>query len=153
MKKIINILVYLGFFLTGLTQAGAQHLYNGRISMPGELTKNGDQLTLHMTIDYSQLDLNRNQAVTLTPVLVGERVQVAFPSVMFNGKVRDKVYSRALALDDDSKNQSRKYKAVLNTHSNYQQAYTYHESITYQSWMDNARLDIIEDLDGCSGVR
>jgi len=153
MKKIITIHIFILTLLFGATPFSfAQQVHRGQISLPGELVQQGDQLHLNLDANLSGLDLSRNRAIMLTPVLVGPAGQrFEYPSILVNGKVRNKVYNRALALDDETRYMQSRYYAVLQSNDRTNRSLTYTQTIPFQDWMADAHLDLREDFYGCSG--
>ncbi|MCC8096680.1 MAG: DUF3868 domain-containing protein [Tannerellaceae bacterium] len=129
----------------------AQQAHRGQISLPGELVQQGNQLYLNLDADLTSLDLDRNRALVLTPVLVGAGKRIEYPSILVNGKVRNKAYHRALALDDDTRYAQSRYYAVLQSNGRNHRRLTYTHAIPYEDWMADAHLDLQEDFYGCSG--
>lgn len=146
MKKIITIHIFILTLLFGATPFSfAQQVHRGQISLPGELVQQGDQLHLNLDANLSGLDLSRNRAIMLTPVLVGPAGQrFEYPSILVNGKVRNKVYNRALALDDETRYMQSRYYAVLQSNDRTNRSLTYTQTIPFQDWMADAHLDLRE---------
>lgn len=156
----MNGKLYLSTVLTALLTAiatspcQAQHymkIYNGSISVePNELKQEGDSLHLKMNLEIpmNQLDIKSRQSITLIPVLEGSKGSMSFPSILINGRNRDKVYKRQMALN---KKQSSPvpYEVVRKGSSS---TIYYSQSVPFEAWMEDSHLSIVEDLCGCAGA-
>lgn len=150
MKKIIKIQLYILFMLSGLiSQVNGQHLYNGSLSFPAELVQQNDSMYLTMTVNVNNMTLGRNQSLSFTPVLVGEGRQAEYPSLMINGRVRQKALRRAEALDEDTRSYLQKYYVITEAGNSYSRTMTYRAAVPYEDWMRGARVDLIQDMSGC----
>ncbi|MCD7850547.1 MAG: DUF3868 domain-containing protein [Parabacteroides sp.] len=152
MKKIVKIQLYICIILSGLFfRAEAQQLYNGRLSFPGELVQRNDSMYLRMNIDYTNLEVYRNQSLVFTPVLVASGRRAEFPSVMLNGRVRHKALKRAEVLDEQTRMDIRNYVAIVDAgnHNRTNRTITYVAALPYEDWMRGARVDLIEQIEGC----
>jgi tetratricopeptide (TPR) repeat protein len=107
----------------------------------------GDSLIIDMNIDMSNMDLETNRAQILTPVVASETEEIELPRVMIQGTVRNKAFVRELELNNQAYEEFEnnlpyaivKPKGRLN----------YHISLPFEPWMDEAVLDVEEDLCGC----
>ncbi|MCD7938446.1 MAG: DUF3868 domain-containing protein [Tannerellaceae bacterium] len=152
MKKIVKIQLYICIILSGLFfRAEGQQLYNGRLSFPGELVQRNDSMYLRMNIDYTNLEVYRNQSLVFTPVLVGSGRRMEYPSVMLNGKVRQKAWKRAEVLDDETRMNMKNYYAIVDASGNSRnnRTITYLAALPYEDWMQGGRIDLIEQIEGC----
>jgi len=150
MKKLLNIsiLILLSFMVMPVT---AKEIYKGQINITsGEIRQKGDSVYVHMMIDISGLKIDRNRALTLTPILTNGSQQRELPDVLINGSTRDKAYKRSVALGGYDNIQNQPYTAIkLDKKS--RGVVHYWQIIAYERWMDTAHLDIREDLCGCGG--
>ena len=96
MKRMIFILATL-FGMTGMSEAVAQ---DTKDILPGvsvenfNMNRNGKYLTVTMDIDLSELDVNSNRAVLLTPRLVNATDSIDLPSIGIYGHRRYYYYIR-----------------------------------------------------------
>ena len=111
------------------------------------MKQQGDSLIVDMDIDMSKLDLSTNFAQILTPVIASANEEIELPKVMIQGTTRNKAFIRELELDD---------KAYAEFENNLPYAIVkptgklnYHMAVPFEPWMNDASLDIEEDLCGC----
>lgn len=65
-------------------------------------------------------------------------------------RVRNKVLRRAEVLDDDTKEQTGKYYAILDMGNPAARRFSYSAALPYEDWMKGARIDLVETLAGCT---
>lgn len=126
-------------------------IYNGNISVQAkELKQHGDSLLLTMNLDIptKQIELDSRKSLELIPVLEGSKGRMAFPSILINGRNRNKVYKRQVALGELPE-ESISYAVVRKGELSILH---YVQQVPYESWMDDSRLNIVEDLCGCAGA-
>lgn len=126
-------------------------IYNGNISVQAnELKQQGDSLLLTMNLDIptKQIKLDSRKSLELIPVLEGSKGRMAFPSVLINGKNRNKVYKRKAALGN-LRGENVPYAVIRKGDMS---VLHYVQQVSYESWMDDAHLNIVEDLCGCAGT-
>lgn len=126
-------------------------IYNGNISVQAnELKQQGDSLLLTMNLDIPtrQIELDSRKSLELIPVLEGSKGRMAFPSILINGRNRNKAYKRKVALGDLSEG-SEPYAVVRKGELS---VLHYVQQVPYESWMDDSHLNIVEDLCGCAGT-
>lgn len=88
------------------------------------------------------LKVSNDRTLTLTPVLTGPDNNVVLPEIVINGRRRQKAYLRAIALDKAT---------TMEIPYNTQEVLNYTQVIPYEPWMENAYLNLEEDLCGCGG--
>lgn len=120
----------------------------------GGVVKHGRTVELTMTVDLSDVRINTQHTVALTPVLVaadGSR-EVAFPPVVIDGKTRNKIYLRAQNLESvelppyhDGSAQ-----VVIRRANGKRQDYDYTATVPYERWMLDGRVEIREEVHGCA---
>ena len=148
-KTIIYRILTVVLFLSCAYSVVAQEVYNKQIQVNQvEMKQVGSQLHVNMLVDMTNLDIDTQRGLTLTPVLKGEGQEVEFSSVLINGNTRQKVYDRSMGLD---KNQIDTHYAVLKVDRDTKQAFNYSQTIAYEPWMKDAKLYLKEDLCGCGG--
>lgn len=153
MKKLFNISIFVILLSFLSLPVAARQIHKGQINITsGEIRKKGDSVYVHMMIDISDLKLDRNRALTLTPVLSNGTQQRMLPDILINGSARNKVYNRSLALGGDKYRQNLPY-SVVKTEEKHQETIHYWQIIPYEKWMDSAYLDMREDLCGCGGYQ
>lgn len=125
-------------------------IYDGQVAVsPTELKKDGDSLFLKMDIDIpvNRLKLASKRSLTLIPVLEGANGRMTFPAVQINGKNRHKAYKRMLALEKENADLSYPTYTVVKAGKSPEIHYV--QQVPFESWMKDAKLNIVEDLCGC----
>lgn len=119
----------------------------------GGVVKQGRTVSLQMAVDLSKTKINTQHTVSLTPVLVSadDSREVAFPPIVIDGGTRHKVYLRAQRLesvdlppyhDDEAQ--------VIIRRKGKEQGYDYTASVPYERWMLDGRVEIREEVHGCT---
>ncbi|MDB0695171.1 DUF3868 domain-containing protein [Bacteroides xylanisolvens] len=145
MKRTIFILATL-LGMTGMSEAVAQTTMS---IIPGvsvenfNMNRNGKYLTVTMDIDLSELDVNSNRAVLLTPRLVNGTDSLDLPSVGIYGHRRYYYYIRN-GISTISGETEKSFKA-----SNKPEQLEYDNHIPYENWMDEATLKFHRSDWGC----
>lgn len=140
-----------------VTEASAQKKYRGGIEF-GEpvFTRTAEGvLEVGVTADLGKLDLKRQQAVILTPVLMaetdGEGYLHDFEPVAIGGTTRYKAMNREIKLGNSKFD--RELPTIIKRKNKKQQAYDFSFSVPYEAWMDSAELVFIEEVSGCAGCK
>lgn len=145
MKRTIFILATL-LGMTGMSEAVAQTTMS---IIPGvsvenfNMNRNGKYLTVTMDIDLSELDVNSNRAVLLTPRLVNATDSIDLPSIGIYGHRRYYYYIRN-GISTISGDTEKSFKA-----SDKPELLGYDNHIPYEKWMDGATLKFHRSDWGC----
>ena len=140
MKKI---LIYSVLCLIAALPVSAQKFYKDAINITNaSLWQQGESLYINMQMDMRNLKVSNDRTLTLTPVLTGTDNNVVLPEIVINGRRRQKAYLRAMALDKTTN---------MEIPYNTQEVLNYTQVIPYEPWMENAYLNLEEDLCGCGG--
>lgn len=145
MKRTIFILATL-LGMTGMSEAVAQ---DTKDILPGvsvekfNMNRNGKYLTVTMDIDLSELDVNSNRAVLLTPRLINGTDSIDLPSIGIYGHRRYYYYIRN-GISTISGETEKSFKA-----SNKPEQLEYDNHIPYENWMDGATLKFHRSDWGC----
>lgn len=145
MKRTIFILATL-LGMTGMSEAVAQTTTS---IIPGvsvenfNMNRNGKYLTVTMDIDLSELDVNSNRAVLLTPRLVNGTDSLDLPAIGIYGRRRYYYYIRN-GISTISGETEKSFKA-----SNKPEQLEYDNHIPYENWMDGATLKFHRSDWGC----
>lgn len=136
-------LIYAALCLAMALPAGAQKYYNDAISITDvSLWQQGESLYIDMQIDMRNLKVDNDRTLTLTPMLVRADRNLVLPEIIINGRRRQKAYVRSMALNSETN---------LGVPSNKKEVLSYTQIIPYQPWMENASLNLEENLCGCGG--
>jgi len=155
MKRICTILLLAWACSPAALHAGNRPDYLSSIAIrQGGVAKQGRTVELTMTVDLSDVNIRTQHTVALTPVLIaadGSR-ETAFPPVVIDGKTRSKVYLRAQRLEsvelpphhDDAA------QVIIRRRNGERQDYAYKASVPYERWMLGGRVEIREEVHGCT---
>ncbi|WP_294473064.1 DUF3868 domain-containing protein [uncultured Bacteroides sp.] len=139
MKRILLMAALMGIFTT----VNAQEVVDG-ISVTGlKMERNGQYLSIDMTLNLSSLDVDGNRAVLFTPRLVNGQDSLDLPSVGIYGRRRYFYYVRNGKSMLSGKNES-SYKA-----SQKPDSILYNEVLSYKDWMNGSSLLIHRSDWGC----
>ncbi|MDR2042050.1 MAG: DUF3868 domain-containing protein [Tannerella sp.] len=171
MKRIIGYRFFILFLLSGCVTlhaqrqeqpaqkqqqqpSGPEHI---RI-VPKQMTQEGVNLKIDMTFDLSNVHIGSMESHTFTPILVAGKKELELPKVIIKGVSRYKADRRADKLSgrppvEFAKNQ-KKITSSIYTIEKYSKSGTipYKISIPYRDWMENAKMNLREDVTGCCGV-
>lgn len=140
MKKI---LIYSVLCLIAALPVSAQKFYKDAINITNaSLWQQGESLYINMQMNMRNLKVSNDRTLTLTPVLTGPDNNVVLPEIVINGRRRQKAYLRVIALDKAT---------TMEIPYNTQEVLNYTQVIPYEPWMENAYLNLEEDLCGCGG--
>lgn len=147
MQKTFILIIAL-LWSTLLPSAGQG--FKGQINVINiEARQIGDQFVMETDIKISGKMLNSRLGVVLTPVLESDSNAVRLPELIINGKLRDISYIRSMR---SKKNAPKPYR-VIRVNRRTDEQVSYRVQIPYQSWMSNAKLNLMEDLVGPAGDR
>ncbi|HHU96236.1 MAG TPA: DUF3868 domain-containing protein [Petrimonas sp.] len=148
-RYIYTILFTLLYTVFGLQ---AQEQYAGQVEVKNlAVQKQESLLNLSMDIDLSNLELNRQHFMVLTPVLQsldGDYEQPLAP-VVITGKVRHKAISRSLQLHGDPRFNNEP-KEITRRENGKEQSLPYSVTLPRQEWMNRAALKLREEVHGCA---
>jgi len=153
MKSIIKNIFLTLLLSVFIIPAGAQKIYKGQITVnPRELSQKGDLLVISVDIDFTGLAMESDRSLSLIPMLVSSDMEQELPYILVNGQNRHKVYQRELALNRKKRElDAESVYAVVKAEPNLGKKVYYQISLPFEDWMENARLDLKEDLCGCAG--
>lgn len=152
MKSLIYKIVIASLLLTPAMPGAAQKIYNGQIAVTlYELQQREDSLYLDMELDFSNIKMDANRHMTLTPVLVAPGNEMGLSDIVVNGKRWHKVYERETALRGGNNTDPSPSFAVINAGEKTIKPLRYKTTIPFEEWMQDARLDMREDLCNCGG--
>ena len=136
-------IVYLLLALVIALPAGAQKLYNDALSLSDvSLWQQGNSLYIDMKIDMSNLAVSPQRSLTLTPLLTDGQDNVALENIIINGRRRQKAYIRGIAIKQE-------LPAGIVIPYEKRGVLDYTQVIPYEPWMENASLNLVENLCGC----
>ena len=145
-KLICGALFLLGTCLPAFAQTG--HLSGVRV-VNDEIKKNGREVHVNFVLDIEEMHVKRQESVRLYPVVVAKEGgrSLELPSVVLDGRVRDKVHRREKALTGSAKTDGA-YIALRRKNGEAQQV-EYAVTLPYEPWMAQSRLVLREQVTGC----
>ena len=159
--KAIKYTYLVLFLLIGSFALQAQQQGSIRIH-PKTLEQKGDHLEIEMTFDMSHLSIRRVESRVYTPILVStkHKKDIELPKVIIKGSRRYKADQRENALSGRSvitvQNQTSAQTLLTSIYTlekfNKKNQIPYRALIVYKDWMEDASLDLREDVYGCCGV-
>ena len=128
--------------------------YIGNIqSTPLELTQQGDSLHIRILYGFDGVKVSSNHSIQLIPVLKGSDMQMELPEISIKGRNNYHTSRRKLALMDDMElelyRSEAPYQILKGFGSDGKRQVEYSVSIPFETWMEDARLDIHEEVMGC----
>lgn len=137
-------IIYLIVALVATLPAGAQKFFNDAITISNvSLWQQGSSLYVDMQIDMRNLDVSSSRSLVLTPLLTDGQNNVALEDIIIDGRRRQKAYLRGQAMRHEGP------QGILIPY-NKRGVLDYAQVIPYQPWMENASLNLVENLCGCA---
>ena len=148
MKKAF---IYTIFLLTAglfLTELKAQEVYLGEVKIIQNRFSEHEETAFisEMNVNLNGLPVHKNQAFILTPVVETEKESEELPSIVINGKRREKAYQRALAINHGHPPFPIYTTVIVNQWS--RERIAYNVVIPYETWMRDAKLNLRENFCG-----
>lgn len=140
--KLYMIVVLLALFLPAV---------KGQNDSPvkvvcNELRQRGDSVFIDAVITVCTEWVESRKSLTLTPVLESDAQRMGLPSILLNGKNRQKVYQREIALGNL---QDEPRYLVVKAHDMPQVSVPYLLTVPFEPWMKEARLVLVQNMCGC----
>lgn len=110
-----------------------------------DLVQKGDSVYIDAVVSVSPEAVKTRSFLELTPVLESGSQKEGLPSILVNGRIRQKVYNREVALDN--LNDAPHY-TVLKA-GKEEHVIPYKFAVAYENWMKDARLMLDPNLCGC----
>ena len=144
-----NTAIWFVSLLASCAPAVAQNIYLEQLKVENRtVEKVGDNVRVRADIRLDGLDLNTQHSLRLVPVLVspdGTQEQT-LRAVVVNGRTRDKVTERRLALGELAAQDAE----TVRRRNGKEQDYDYTASVPYERWMLDGRVEIREEVHGCT---
>lgn len=146
MKNIKNI--SLAAVLMSAASLAAMAQTGSPISaVSNDLTQKGDSLYIDATIRVQGKLIESRKSLTLTPVLENNSQREGLPSILLNGKNRNKVYKREKALKNLKEEEP--HYTVLRAADAPEHVINYKMTVAWEPWMKDARFVLAQNLCGC----
>ena len=149
MKKI---LVSIAVVLMACAPVLSQTSYLERVKVDGRtVEKAGKEVRVSMDIHLDGVDMKKQHALRLVPVLVSAdgAQEAALPAIEVYGKIRHKVMERQAALN--RKPEAEGSATRLRRRNGTEQEVHYEASVPFRRWMVDGRLELRADVTGCAG--
>ena len=144
-----NTAIWFVSLLASCAPAVAQNSYLEQLKVENRtVEKVGDNVRVRADIRLDGLDLNTQHSLRLVPVLVspdGTQEQ-ALRAVVVNGRTRDKVIGRRVALGEMEAQDGE----TVRRRNGKVQTVRYEAEVPYRPWMLNGRLDMRGYATGCA---
>ena len=142
------------YILIGVAAFASSPAYGQKTdgSMPGisvdnlRMSRSGDALTVSMDIDMSQLDVESNRAVILTPWVAAQGDSIELPSVGVYGRGRYYHYLR-----ENGEGMITGSSETVIRASKKPDVQVYSATVGYEPWMEGASLTLRRQDYGCCG--
>ena len=146
MKNRMNIYMAVALLAAGSVNTFAQTVESPISVSCNDLMQKGDSLYIDATIRVQGKLIESRKSLTLTPMLESSTQKEGLPSILLNGKNRQKVYQREVALKNLQ--DEPRYK-VLRDSDAVEHTIPYKMTVAWEPWMKDARFVLAQDLCGC----
>lgn len=146
MKNTIHIYMATAFLSLGALNAFGQTTKSPIVVTCNDLMQKGDSLYIDAVIRVQSNLIESKKSLTLTPVLENEKQKEGLPSILLNGKNRQKVYNREIALHNL---QDEPRYTVIAASEATEHTVPYKMTLPWAAWMKDARFVLAQDLCGC----
>lgn len=147
-----NIYIIILAFVSISFSLEAQVSYLDRIKVENQTAVNEkNMLLVHLDLVLSQLQLNSNEMITLTPVVTanGDTQSIKLTPVIINGNRRQKMVERGLALRKKLPFEQTP-QSIVQRENGKQQVVHYSATVPFEGWMSDASLSLQEAVTGCA---
>lgn len=145
MNKKINICVVMAV-MTMMPPAAKGLVASDRIKVVcNDAVQKGDSVFIDAVVTVAGDAVKSRSYLELTPVMEAGTQKIGLPSILLNGRIRQKVYKREIALNnlDDVPHYT-----VLEADKT-EHTILYKTAVAYEDWMKTARLVLNPDVCGC----
>ena len=146
MKNRMNIYMAVALLAAGSVNTFAQTVESPISVSCNDLMQKGDSLYIDATIRVQGKLIESRKSLTLTPMLESSTQKEGLPSILLNGKNRQKVYQREVVLKNLQ--DEPRYK-VLRASDAVEHTIPYKMTVAWEPWMKDARFVLAQDLCGC----
>ncbi|MDR0748837.1 MAG: DUF3868 domain-containing protein [Tannerellaceae bacterium] len=156
MKKIYNCIIGLAgiLFITTFDSSAQTEsvIFDGQIPVKIQrLRQVDDSVQLIMDIDLANVKIGAERSLVLTPVLISPQGrEVKLKNIMLNGRRRHKAFKREVTLNGWEREVKKAHYSVLPLTKENRKIYRYTQSVAFENWMREARMDMETDLCGCA---
>jgi outer membrane protein OmpA-like peptidoglycan-associated protein len=158
MKKryTTGIVILAGLLLMAIFDGNAQTeavIFNEQIPVKIQrLRQMEDSVRLVMDIDLTKVKINTGRSLVLTPVLISPQGrEVKMKNILLNGRQRHKAFLREVAFNGWEREVKEAHYNVIPLTKANRKVYRYTQSVGFENWMREAKMNIETDLCGCAG--
>ena len=144
--------LFITLVLAGSTTAVAQTSYLESVRVENRAGENaGKEVRVSMDINLDGLDMHKQHTLRLVPTLVSADGTQNLPlqPVEINGKIRNKVVERRIALGKAADGESIRLRRA----NGKPQTVHYEAAAPFRRWMVDGRLELRADVTGCADCR
>lgn len=148
MKRTIVSYIFFSFCVLVFGQTS---YFEGIRILNRSIEKSADRkVMIKMSLDFSGLDINRQHSLVIVPVIASQNgeSELQLPSVVLNGKVRDKVNERVELLSDTMLYSHDA--TVIRRNNGTAQTLDYSTSVPFSRWMIGGELQLRGHVVGCA---
>ena len=131
--------------------ASAQTGYMKDITVSGkDVQRQGNEVVVRMNLDLSGVKMKQQHTAELVPVLVSKdgTQEQAFPSIVVNGKIRNRALKREEALTGNPRYTN--VNTTIRRKNGEAQTVDYQATAPFAKWMYDGRLEVREAVTGCA---
>ena len=131
--------------------ASAQTGYMKDITVSGkDVQRQGSEVVVRMNLDLSGVKMKQQHTAELVPVLVSKdgTQEQAFPSIVVNGKIRNRALKREEALTGSPRYTN--VNTTIRRKNGEAQTVDYQATAPFAKWMYDGRLEVREAVTGCA---
>ena len=131
--------------------ASAQTGYMKDITVSGkDVQRQGGEVVVRMNLDLSGVKMKQQHTAELVPVLVSKdgTQEQAFPSIVVNGKIRNRALKREEALTGNPRYTN--VNTTIRRKNGEPQSVDYQATAPFEKWMYDGRLEVREAVTGCA---
>ncbi|MCI1681849.1 MAG: DUF3868 domain-containing protein [Bacteroides sp.] len=147
LNRKIKCMVCLCLLLPSLVQG--QSAYRGRLFLDSlNFSLTGGKLEVVMDVNYEGLELPSDEYLTLTPLLISGGDRFTLPSVLLNGRMRQKVYERSRLLGEVRNSAPA---VVVRAGKRGTRHFRYTVCVPFREWMSGSTFFFRTEECGCNG--
>lgn len=145
MNKKINICMLAALMGAVCPSVVAQVAMDGVKVVCNDVAHKGDSVYIDAIVTVDGSAVKSRTYLELTPVLESGMQKEGLPSILLNGKIRQKVYNREIALNNQ---EDIPHYRILKA-DDMEQVIPYKFAVPYEGWMRDARLVLDPNVCGC----
>lgn len=144
--KLKNIIMLMIIFLFN-DSIVAQQLHNNILIQDVKARQKDGMLNIEFKVDDRNALLSSQESIVLTPEVVSETKKKEFQPIVISGNTRYKADSRAKVFNTEYRNVANPF---LSVRKNELSTIKYTQSIPFEDWMQNARIELKDIVYGCA---